>query len=249
MKKSILLFTLVILANPLLAQNRFAIGYQGGISKLSPETVTVPNQLQSFEARGAGGVHMLLYGRYFLNHSLSFRLGGGINSMMTSNRMENQNNYNSSFSGVKGQAMASIDYDIPFGESKYGVIASLGLNITNNPSSLKNQEIISDEGVVYSGLRIRQDDGSLEERVILLHEMETYGSGGDFVYHIRPELAVYRMMGKHRIFASVIYGHALGKDFYVVDYRDISFMGDRHAARHRFSGSFTAFQIGYEFKL
>lgn len=236
----IILFSLVVF--PLFSQSKFAVGFQVGRSSLVPETIEIPNQLPSFEAMGAGGVNMIIYGRYYFHPNWSIRMGGGIIGYKSAYFNNSISMTNSGFGGVKPQVMTGIDYHLCFRKSNIGVILSAGLN-ANRAHRYDNSTIVSEEGFPLIIFIAWPDDLSLYG-----HEVEYNYSTQKTLLHFRPEVTLFKQLGRHKLLASLVYGHALKEPISTTDYRSISYSGEYYAARHRFSGSFTALQLGYEFR-
>ncbi len=222
------------------------VGLQGGRSSLIPETVVVPNQMSDFNARGAGGVHMLVYGRYHFQPNWSVRLGGGIIGYRSAHSHTSFPLTRTSFRGVKPQIMASLDYQLLFGESNLGVIFSAGINAIRAHEH-ENRVISSEEGYPLTAVRARGDDGEGINAGVLGHEVNYLYSDQKTVLHLRPEVTLFKQLGRHKLLASFVLGYAIREPILIVDYNSISYQGEFYSARHKFSGSFTALQLGYEF--
>lgn len=246
MKSSIVLILFCLAVFPSYSQSKIAVGFQGGRSSLVPETVGTPNQLSNFNAKGAGGVNMLVYGRYYFQPNWSVRAGGGIIGYRSAHTHVVVSQTRTGFRGVQPQIMAGLDYHLSFGESNFGVIFSAGLN-ASRAHLYDNRTISSEEGYPLTGIMGLNEDGELINAGVLGHDVDYLYSGQKTLLHLRPEVTLFKQLGKHKLLASFVYGYALKEPILTADYKSISYQGEYYSARHRFSGSFTALQLGYEF--
>ncbi|KEO71747.1 hypothetical protein EL17_21415 [Anditalea andensis] len=227
------------------AQSKISVGIQGGRSSLVPETVEVPNQLTTFKARGAGGVNMLIYGRYNFQPNWSMRVGGGIIGYRSAHIHTRGITTRTGFQGVQPQVMTSLDYHLSFGESNFGVIFSAGLN-ASRAHQYNNRTVSSEEGHPLTAIRILNEDGQMINGGVLGHDVDYIYSEQKVLLHLRPEVTLFKQMGRHKLLASFVYGYAFKDPILTIDFNSISYQGEYHAAKHRFSGSFTSLQLGYE---
>lgn len=246
MLKKIITVLLCISVFPATAQSKFAIGLKGGRSVLVPETISVTNQLTSFNARGAGGVNMLLFGRYHFRPNWSIRIGGGFIGYSSTLDFEGLKNRNTRFKGVQPQLMSSIDYHLNFGESNFGLIFSAGLNAIRT-HQMNDQNVTSEEGFPLSGYTKRLENGTIEDNQVYGHDINYIYAKNKTSLHLMPEMSIFKLIGRHKLLASFIFGYALGEPIEQVDFNRISYKGEDYSSRHRFSGSFTTVQLAYEF--
>ncbi|MDE0560636.1 hypothetical protein OU792_11600, partial [Algoriphagus sp. NF] len=143
------------------------------------------------------------------------------------------------------QLIASIGKDLYFGDSKWGTYVSAGISTTRlSIDGERVYSLISEEGIRFQGVMIREDQSTVSE--LLAHDMRVFQTRKDAIWHIRPEVGVFRILGKNRIYASFTYGLALGEGLYSVSYSSISFKGERYSEYHDATGSFFAAQLGYQ---
>lgn len=245
MKSTIVLILFCLVIFPAYSQSKISVGFQGGRSSLIPETVKGPNQLPNFKATGMGGVNMLVYGRYYFQPKWSVRAGGGIIGFGSAHTHDFVGRTPTGFRGVQPQIMTSLDYHLFFGESGFGVIFSAGLN-ASRAHQYDNRSINSEEGYPLTAIRGLNDDGEIINKGVLGHDVDYLYSKQKTLLHLRPEATLFKQFGRHKLLASFVYGYALKEPVLSVDYKSISYQGDFYSAKHRFDGSFTALQLGYE---
>ncbi|MCH7413491.1 hypothetical protein MM213_08350 [Belliella sp. R4-6] len=244
-KLIVFLFLVFVITLQINAQSKFSIGLQGGRSVLIPETLNVPNQLVGFDARGAGGVNFILYGRYFIRPSWSVRLGTGILGYKSAHEF-NSDLRTTGFSGVQPQAMSSLDYHVDFGNSGFGLILSAGIN-SNLAHQYSDIHVLDADGIFLAGYISRNENGDLIDSYLRGHEVAYSFSDQKILLHLRPEISVFKKFGRHKFLAAFSYSHALSDPISKIEYTSISFENEYFAARHRFGGSYTTLQAGYEF--
>ncbi|EOZ97992.1 hypothetical protein A33Q_1499 [Indibacter alkaliphilus LW1] len=245
MKRQIFLLSILFLTFSSHAQERLSVGVQGGISKLISNTKESSNHLESFNAAGSIDANGGVFGRYYFAPNLAVRAGFGVMGMSTAREYLNTK-YGRSNRGVNPSVNLSLDRLIPFGSGSWGLLASFGFQGTylgqNAGEVIRNQ---SEEGYRLGAHLQTDSDGNVSS--ILGHDVVYATRQNSTLLHLRPEIGLYKQVGKNRFYTSFIYGIALGEDLYVKDYRSISLMGNFYSTKHRFSGDFALLQVGYEF--
>lgn len=229
-----------------MAQSRFAIGVQGGVSRLSSETIAVSDQLNGFNAIGSEDANVFIFSRYYFLSNWSARFGVGVMGLSTAHQFENSK-FGRINNGVNGQFLLSIDRFIPFGSSNWGGLVSLGLNgVYLGESAGEISRITSEEGARIGAHLIPDVNGNVGS--IMGHDVEYFTRDSEFLVHLRPEVGIYRKFDRQILSLSFVYGHAIGKPLYKNDYNRISLHQQDFSSKHQFSGSFVAVQVGYEFQ-
>lgn len=226
------------------SQSKISVGFHAGRASLVPETIETTDQLQNFNAKGIGGVNMLIYGRYYLNPNWSIRAGGGIIGYGSGHTYDIATT-RTGFRGVQPQIIASFDYHLLFGTSDFGLIFSAGMN-TSRAHQYNDRTISSQEGHPLTYVRELNEDGIIINAGVLGHDVNYLYSRQKTLLHLRPEVTLFKNFGRHKLMTSFIYGYSLKRPVLIIDYNSISHKENFYSAKHRFSGSFTAFQLGYE---
>lgn len=247
MKKLVLLVFILLLSSVSFSQSRVSLGLQGGISMLRTNSTSIGSDLPAFTPIGtpSGSGQVLL--RYSLKNNWFLGAGVGVMHFGMSTTLNGIKGGKRSLGGqtLNPQLIASFGKEFYFGESKWGSYASAG--ISNTRLAIKGDRVyslISEEGVRFQGVMIREDQSTVSE--ILAHDMRVFQTRKDAIWHIRPELGIFRKLGKNRVYASFTYGLALGEGLYSVSYNSISFKEERYSESHGATGSFFAGQLGYQ---
>ncbi len=229
------------------AQERFGLGIQGGRSVVIGETLPTSMPLMGFNAKGNGGANISVYLRYRLSENLGALAGGGINSLIPSGRFMNADT-GGKLPGKQPHFFAGIDYDLQISNSRFGFLPKLVLGFTGNPQERKHRNFISEKGEIFQLHGVSVPNSSvINIHYLYLHSLQTHGSKNNIIFHVRPEIALYKNVGKHRILISGMYGYALGDDYYVRNYKELSYREERYNSVHRFKGSYYALILGFEF--
>jgi len=245
----ILVFTLLSQFSP--AQSKWSLGLQAGRTQLVGHTSISFEQIPEFEAQGLGGVNMLLYGKFHIHEKVSIFAGGGINNLVSGMKFQGARGNNITTRGVKTQYFIGLDYDLPFGNSGFGLMPRMTFGMTGSNAVHRNGFVyLAEEGEFPILGWFIQDEltGAIEDRLIYVRELKIFASDYKFIHHIRPEISVYKKFGPHRISVSAIWALATDRDYYREEYRHLEFKGNRHTANHHFGGHYTALLFGYEFR-
>jgi hypothetical protein len=229
-------------------QNRFSVGLQGGISKLSTFSGSLGNDLPEFSPSGTVSGVGMIYGNYTLNRNWFTRLGfGGMHLGLSSTFEGSQGNVQSLGNQTfNPQLTGSFGKNFLFGESGWGSYLSLGISMTK--LKLNDERVYSlesDEGIRFQGVIVSNDQGNFGE--VLAHNMRIFNTANDMLWHVRPEVGLFKQIGNSKISLAFIYGYQLREELYVVSYNSLSFFERSYSETHGSSGSFVSFQLGYEF--
>lgn len=235
--------------------SKWSVGLQAGRTQLQGYTRISYEQIPNFEAQGMGGVNIQVYGRYNIYKRVSIFASGGINNLVSGMRFEGKRYRNFQTNGVTAQYFMGLDYDIPFGETGFGIISKLGVGLTGSNAEDKDgtkykrqgDRPSGGSGIGYSNI-IDPLTGNLEDRSIYLNEFEISASKDKFIRHIRPELSLYKRYDRHQFSLSAVFALAPSRDFYTENHHNLEFKGKRHTASHHFGGHYTALLLGYEFR-
>lgn len=243
-------FAFILCAHP--QDSKWSVGFQAGRTQLIGYTGISYEQIPEFEAQGMGGVNIQLYGRYNIYKKVSVYASGGINNLVSGMRFQGKRGRNFGTRGVTPQYFVGIDYDIPFGDSGFGVISKLAYGITGSNARDKNgaRYQMYDDGPPVIGYRIIRDPltENIEDRSIYMREVQIRASDYKFIYHVRPELSIYKKYDRHQFSISAVFALAPDRDFYTENHYHLEFKGNRHTAYHHFGGHYTALLFGYEFR-
>lgn len=250
---AVITFTLLLLSIHAHSQDsRWSVGIQAGRTQLLGFTRISYEQIPEFEAQGMGGVNFQVYGRYNIYKKVSVFASGGINNLVSGMRFQGKRGRNFQTSGVTPQFFGGIDYDIPFGNSGFGILSKLAFGITGSNATGKNRDrfqMAENEFPVIGYSTIRDEiTGNIENRSIYIRDVEILASEYKFIYHIRPELSFYKIYDRHRFSISAVFALAPDRDFYTENFYHLEFKGNRHTASHHFGGHYTALLFGYEFR-
>jgi hypothetical protein len=247
MKKLVLLVFSFLLSSISFSQSRVSVGVQGGISTLHTNSTSSGADLSAFSPVGTpSGVGQVLV-KYSLKKNWFVGAGFGVMHFGMSTTLNGIKGGTKSLGGqtLNPQLMASFGKDFYFGESKWGTYISAGISTTRlSINGERVYSLISEEGIRFQGVMIREDQSTVSE--LLAHDMRVFQTRKDAIWHIRPEVGIFRKLGKNRVYASFTYGLALGEGLYSVSYNSISFKGERYSEFHGATGSFFAAQLGYQ---
>lgn len=247
-----IIFALFLSVISIAQDSKWSAGFQAGRTQLIGFTRVSYEQIPDFEAQGMGGVNIQFYGRYNIYKRVSVYASGGINNLVSGMRFQGKRGRNFGTRGVTPQYFVGIDYDIPFGDSGFGIISKIAYGITGSNARDKNMARYEmyDDGPPLIGYQWIEDEltGNFEDRSIYMREVRISASDYKFMYHIRPELSIYKKYERHQFSLSAVFALALGRDFYTENYLDLQFKGNRHTASHHFGGHYTALLFGYEFR-
>jgi hypothetical protein len=232
--------------------SKWSVGIQAGRTQLSGFTRISYEQIPEFEAQGMGGINIQVYGRYNIYKKVSVFASGGINNLVSGMRFQGERGRNFQTSGVTPQFFAGLDYDIPFGNSGFGILSKLAFGITGSNANGKNLERyqMDEDDLPLIGYSTIRDEitGNVENRAIYLRDVEIVASENKFIHHIRPELSFYKKFDRHQFSISAVYAFAPSRDFYTENFYDLEYKGNSHTAGHHFGGHYTALLFGYEFR-
>ncbi|GEM_PF-723493 len=253
LRSSIVLLILLLFSIHAHSQNsKWSVGIQAGRTQLLGFTRISYEQIPEFEAQGMGGVNIQVYGRYNIYKRVSVFASGGINNLVSGMRFQGKRGRNFQTSGVTPQFFAGIDYDIPFGNSGFGILSKLAFGITGSNTEGKNLERyqMDEDGFPLIGYSTIRDEitGNIEDRAIYIRDVEIAASEDKFIHHIRPELSLYKKYNHHQFSISAVFALAPDRNFYTENYYHLEYKGNRHAASHHFGGHYTALLFGYEFR-
>jgi hypothetical protein len=231
--------------------SRWSVGIQAGRTQLSGFTRIIYEPIPEFEAQGMGGVNIQVFGRYNLYKKVSIFASGGINNLVSGMRFQGERGSNFGTSGVTPQFFAGIDYDIPFGNSGFGILSKLAFGLTGSNAREKNLERYTseDEGFpVIGSIQVHPLTGERKDALVYVKDVQLSASEYKFIYHIRPELSFYKKFDRHQISISAVYAFAPSRDFYTENFYELEYKGNSHTAGHHFGGHYTALLFGYEFR-
>ncbi len=251
MKKHLLLLAFFIVGlsiGVVFGQNRFSIGIQGGVSKLSTFSGSLGNDLPDFSPRSTVSGVGLIYGSYSMNRNWFARVGvGGMHFGLTTIMDGSQGNV-LSLGGqtLNPQLTGSFGKNLLFGKKGWGSYVAVGISMTKldlNEDRVYSLE--SEDGLRFQGVIVSNNQGDFGE--VLAHDMRVYNTGKDILWHVRPEVGIFKQFGKHKVSLAFIYGYKLREELYVVSYNSLSLFEGNYSEMHGTSGSFVSLQIGYEF--
>lgn len=255
MKRTLSLTIIFSFAFILCAQSqdsKWSLGFQAGRTQLIGFTGISYEQIPEFEAQGMGGVNIQLHGRYNLYKRVSVYASAGINNLVSGMRFQGERGRNFGTRGVTPQYFVGIDYDIPFGDSGFGMISRLAYGITGSNARDKDgaRYQMYDDGPPVIGFWAISDPltENFEDRGIYMKEVRITASDYRFIYHFRPELSLYKKYNRHMFSISAVFALAPDRDFYTENHYHLVFKGNRHTAIHHFGGHYTALLFGYEFR-
>lgn len=247
MKKLVLLVFSFLLSSISFSQSRVSVGVQGGISTLRTNSTSSGSDLSDFIPIGTlSGVGQVLL-KYSFEKNWFVGAGVGVIHFGMSTTLNGIKGGTKSLGGqtLNPQLMASFGKDFYFGDSKWGAYVSAGISSTR--LSIKGERVYSlicEEGIRFQGVLIREDQNTVNE--LLAHDMRVFQTRKEAIWHIRPEIGLFRKLGKNRVYASFTYGLPIGEGLYSVSYNSISFKGERFSEFHSATGSFFAAQLGYQ---
>ncbi|MBA4302503.1 hypothetical protein SAMN03080617_00986 [Algoriphagus alkaliphilus] len=248
MKKLLIVIFFFSLLDTTFGQSRFSIGIQGGVSKLSTFSGTLGNELPGFSPKstvsGLGQIH----GTYTMNSNLFARVGvGGMHLGMSTTMEGLQGNVLSlGNQTLNPQLIASLGKNFQFGTGGWGGYLAAGISMTKlDLSGERIYSLESEEGIRFQGALVTNDQGAVGE--VLAHNMRIYNTGNNILWHVRPEVGVFKQIGKSKISLAFIYGYQLREELYVVSYNSLSLFEGNYSETHGTSGSFVSLQMGYEF--
>lgn len=247
MNKLALIFVLCLLNQWAVSQSRFSIGFQGGMSKLTTFSSNYENDLPGFSPRGSRSGIGWIYAKYDLKSDFFLKLGvGGMHFGITSELDGVQGNvFSIGNQTLNPQIIFSGGKEIYFGHKGWGSYLSAGLSLTR--LNLGEQRVFSEfseEGMRFQGVIVSDGQGGFGE--ILANDIRSFNTSKDLLYHLRPEIAVFKKFGNQRLSLAFIYGYKFGEELYVVNYNKLSYFESNYTASHGTTGSFTSFQLGYE---
>lgn len=245
MKGYLLIVSAMFLTFFVQAQNNFSIGVQGGISGLRATTIPTQQDLGGFQAHRSVDANVQAFFRYYFSPTWALRSSVGIMGLSTEEEYLNSS-YGRKNRGIHPAVGLSLDRFFELGTGTYGIIASFGISsVFLNDKAGWSRLIQSEEGVRIGSHVFADATGN--RTTILAHDVSYNTRNTSLLWHLRPELGVYRKINNHRLSLSLIAGLALGQPLYVHDFRSISLLGDFYSAKHQFSGSFLGLHVGYEF--
>lgn len=228
-------------------QSRYSIGAQGGVSMLRTSSISLGNEFPSFSPKGTPSGQGQVYVKYSMKRGWFGTVGIGVMHLGMSSTLSGIQGASQSLGGqtLNPQLSTSFGKAFLFGKGKWGSYISAGISMTILAlSGERIYSLVSDPGIPFQGVLIRDDQNSVNE--ILAHDMRVFYTRKDKIWHIRPEVGVFRQFGNSRVFASCIYGLGFSEGLYTVSYNSISYKGERYSEMHGASGSFVSLQFGYE---
>jgi hypothetical protein len=246
-----IIFVLFLSVISIAQDSKWSLGFQAGRTQLIGFTRGSFQQIPDFEAQGMGGVNIQLYARYNVYKRVSVYASGGINNLVSGMRFQGKRGRNFGTKGVTPQYFVGIDYDIPFGESGFGVISRIAYGITGSNAREMNLDRYTSENEgfpVIGSIAVDQLTGEREDLMIYIKDVQILASDYKFIYHIRPELSIYKKYGPHQFSISAVYALAPDRNFYTENFFHLEYKENRHTGSHHFGGHYTALLFGYEFR-
>tara|TARA_R110002020_G_scaffold451301_1_gene665176 strand:+ start:989 stop:1366 length:378 start_codon:yes stop_codon:yes gene_type:complete len=105
-------------------------------------------------------------------------------------------------------------------------------------------ELESEEGIQF-GYTSRNASGEVSE--LLAHDIHYQINDHKMLYHMRPEVGLYKNFGQHKVLASLLYAFNLRQPLIKIDYSSISYFKEFYSAQYQLSGSFASLKLGYEY--
>lgn len=172
-------------------ESKWSVGIQAGRTQLSGFTRIIYEPIPEFEAQGMGGVNIQVFGRYNIYKKVSVFASGGINNLVSGTRFQGERGSNFGTSGVTSQFFAGIDYDIPFGNSGFGILSKLAFGLTGSNAWGKNLERYTSENEgfpVIGTIQVHPLTGEQKDALVYVKDVQISATENKFIYHIRPEL-------------------------------------------------------------
>lgn len=248
MKKLAIVIFFLCIVDSTFGQSRFSIGIQGGVSKLSTFSGSLGNELPAFSPKSTVSGVGQIYGNYTMNGNWFARVGVGAMHLGMSTTMEGlQGNVLSLGSQtLNPQLIASLGKNFKFGNGGWGGYLAAGISMTKlDLNGERIYSLESEEGIRFQGALVTNDQGDVGE--ILVHDMRVYNTVKDILWHIRPEVGIFKQFGKNKVSLAFMYGYQLREELYVVSYNSLSLFEGNYSETHGTSGSFVSLQMGYEF--
>ena len=249
MKGFILAIFLFLLIGISFGQGRFSVGFQGGINKLSTFSSQSVEELPGFSPYGTVSGVGLIFGSYEMNKNWFTKIGvGGVHLGMgtrlngTSGNVQSLGNQT-----INLQLVGSFGKNIFFGNKGWGSYLATGISMTQ--LDLSGDRVYTKEstdGIRFQGVIVTNGQGDSGE--VLANNMRVYNTRKNVLWHIRPELGVFKQFRKQKISLAFIYGYQLREELFVVNYNSLSFFEKNYSEMHGATGSFVSLQLGYEIK-
>lgn len=248
MKILTLMTVAIILSSSSFGQSRFSLGVQGGLNRLNTFTGSQGNELPAFSPESTLGGVGQVYLQYSFQKDWFARLGFGMMQLRMGTSLLGISGEVTTLGGqnLNPQVISTFGKAFNIGEKGWGIYLAGGVSITNlDLNEPRIYSLSSEEGIRVQGIVMRNVTGAQSE--VLAHDMRVYNTRKDNMWHLRPEVGFFKRMGRSKISAAFIYGFNISEELYSVSYNSISYFGERYTEGHGTTGSFTSYQLGYEF--
>jgi hypothetical protein len=230
-------------------QSKFSVGFQGGVSKLSTFSSQSMEELPGFSPYGTLSGVGLIYGAYEMNKNWFTKIGvGGVHLGMGSKLNGINGNVQSlGNQTINLQLVGSLGKNFFIGNKGWGSYLGAGISMTQ--LDLSGDRVYTQEnadGIRFQGVVVTNGQGDMGE--VLANNLRIYNTSKNVLWHIRPELGVFKQFGKQKISLAFIYGYKLREELFVVNYNSLSFFEKNYSEMHGTTGSFVSLQLGYEIK-
>jgi hypothetical protein len=238
----------ILLSSFSFGQSKFSLGVQGGLNRLNTSSGLQENELPAFAPvstmSGIGQVYL----QYSFQKNWFARIGFGAMQLRMGTSLLGINGMVTTLGGqnLNPQVISTLGKAFIIGEQGWGIYLAGGVSMTNlKINGERIYSLASEEGIRVQGILMRNVTGAQSE--VLAHDMRIYNTQKDNLWHLRPEIGVFKRMGRSKISAAFIYGFNISEELYSVSYNSISYFGERYTEGHSASGSFISYQLGYEF--
>jgi len=239
-----------LLGTDLQAQSKWSVGFQGGITKFYSHQGTGSSAAYSgFQPDAGTDFTSLIYGRRWINHHFSAKLGFGLMNYSTGFKFEDYGKDQTKY-GVQPQIELGVNYFSPKFLGDFRMFAGFGLGIASFPSRPSRVDLgIGGEVKIYSYNEVLLDGTEEQKDIIVASGTYEYTSAKE-LFFLRPEIGVdYRFSNGSSIFFLYQYSYKVGEDMARMDYSDLRINGSSYTQTQLFHGSYSAFQIGYEIRI
>jgi hypothetical protein len=230
------------------AQSRFSLGVQGGLNRLNANSRSQPNELPGFSPASPWSGMGQVYLQYSFGKDWFTRAGFGVMELRVAQWIEGIRGSAIRLGGqeLNPQLIATVGKAFEIKNSGWGVYLAGGVSATKlTIDGPRIYSKLSEEGIGTNNVTIRNDQGGVDE--VLAHDMRVYNTQKDYLWHLRPELGVFKRLGRSKISVAFTYGFNFSEELYTVTYNSISYRGQRYTDGFSVSGSYVSWQLGYEF--
>jgi hypothetical protein len=250
MKSYIILLLGILISSFSFGQGRYSIGVQGGLLQLNTFSSSGSNEVPGFSPLGTLSGTGQVYGKYFIGNKSFAKLGLGLIHLGMTTTLEGIKSGNVASIGgrtLNRQVIAAFGQDFNLGKNGWGFYWSGGISLTKlNLEGDRVYSLSSEEGIRFQGIIIKNNQGDASE--LLAYDMRVFKTRHQSIWHLRPELGIFKHLGRSRISASYIYAYQLREEPYSVYYNSLSYFGKNYSASHGTSGSFSSIQLAYEIR-